>query len=203
MLRTVLSQYANVKPNDWMFTKNQYGKPSVAKEHGLPHLQFNISHTDKLIVCAVLMDNEIGVDVEYTLRPGETIAVADRFFSKKEVGDLMMLPEEDQRSRFFDYWTLKEAYIKACGMGLTIPLNDFSFDLQKQSTISISFSEQRKDDPEFWKFWLFQSGRAHKTAVGLKCMDSQLPIEVIQYKTVPLKEFNQVDYPLLRQTELV
>ena len=69
----------------------------------------------------------MGVDVEDTERSGETVEIADQFFSPLEAAALRALPADRQRARFFDYWTLKEAYIKARGMGLAIPLEQFSF----------------------------------------------------------------------------
>ena len=95
----------------------------------LPDLRFNISHTDGLIACAVTIGREVGVDVEHINRH-LTHDVADRFFAPREVADLQSLPDEEQQRVFFDYWTLKEAYIKARGFGLALPLGDFAFTLQ-------------------------------------------------------------------------
>ena len=93
-------------------------------------LRFNLSHTDGLVVCLVAVEREIGVDVEHTARAGSVgIEIAERFSSPSEVAELRSLPFADQRSRFFDYWTLKEAYIKARGLGLHLPLDQFSFHL--------------------------------------------------------------------------
>jgi 4'-phosphopantetheinyl transferase len=127
LVRCVLSNYiAEVLPQDWQFSYNKFGKPFIdCLSTELP-LQFNLSHTDKLIVMAVTLNNDIGVDVEYVSRKRKTIELADRYFSTVEAEHLHDLSKEKQRERFFELWTLKEAYIKACGMGLSIPLNHFS-----------------------------------------------------------------------------
>ena len=98
------------------------GKPTIAHPKDIAPLSFNLSHTERLIVCLVALDREVGVDAEDTERAGETVEVADRFFSPTEVAALRALPAQSRRRRFFQYWTLKEAYIKARGMGLSLPL---------------------------------------------------------------------------------
>ena len=111
LVRTTLSRYVAVDPQAWRFEKTPYGKPTIAYPKGIPPLSFNLSHTDRLIVCLVALDREVGVDVEDIERAGETVEVADRFFSPAEVATLRALPAQSQRRRFFEYWTLKEAYI--------------------------------------------------------------------------------------------
>ena len=76
---------------------------------------------------------EVGVDVEHIGRH-LTHDIAGRFFAPNEVTDLRTLPEDDQQRVFFDYWTLKEAYIKARGFGLALPLGDFAFKLNPPAT---------------------------------------------------------------------
>src|SRR5690606_33310169 len=100
-------------------------------------LVFNLSHTDGLIACAVSRGREVGVDVEWLDRRGGDIDVADRFFSRYEVQALYAQPPERRRDRFFRYWTLKESYIKARGMGLALPLDRFSFELDRGGAITI------------------------------------------------------------------
>ena len=105
----------------------------------LPPVRFNLSHTDGLAVCAVVLKHDIGVDVEHRQRRVVSENIARRFFSPSEVREFESLPERMQQDRFFQYWTLKESYIKARGMGLSIPLEKFSFHLLKNKPIRISF----------------------------------------------------------------
>ena len=169
LVRTVLSRYASVTPESWLFEENAYGRPHIAASHEMSWLRFNLSHTDGLIACAVTRDGEIGVDVENILRGGDLVQIADRFFSPAEVADLHGVPSDRQEDRFFDYWTLKESYIKARGMGLSIPLGDFSFHLSDaHDDIRISISATQNDDPARWQFRQWRFGTEHKISLCLE-----------------------------------
>lgn len=185
LVRTVLSRYAPVEPRAWRFAKNAYGKPRIASPQNIPPLQFNLSNTAGLIVCLVALEREVGVDGEDMERPGETVEIADRFFSPTEVATLRALPAAAQRHRFFEYWTLKEAYIKARGMGLSLPLEQFSFHLAEGQPVCISFDPRLEDDPLSWQFAQFRPTPRHMIAAALRRRtDSDLTIHVRQ--TVPL-----------------
>ncbi len=149
LVRHTLSRYADVPPPDWTFRANAYGRPDVDVD-GYRSLRFNLSNTAGLVACAVVRDREVGIDVEDTARPGETVSIAASFFSPGELRDSGKVRPEGRRSAFFDYWTLKEAYIKARGMGLSIPLDQFSFHLGS-GPIRITF-DGLDDDPLSWQF---------------------------------------------------
>jgi 4'-phosphopantetheinyl transferase len=168
LVRTSLSRYAPVEPADWLFERNDRGRPDLVPGQCDPDLAFNLSHTRGLVACAVARQPEVGVDVEWIERRGRTTAIADRFFSRREVRDLEALPDARRRDRFFDYWTLKESYIKARGMGLAIPLRAFSFHLDEAPPIRISFEPTLEDDPSTWQFELFRPDDAHRLAVGIR-----------------------------------
>tara|TARA_R110001592_G_scaffold4929_1_gene27219 strand:- start:769 stop:1539 length:771 start_codon:yes stop_codon:yes gene_type:complete len=170
-IRHALSTYApQVSPQQWQFSRNEYGRPAVQGPQLAFPLDFNISHTRDALVMAFAASGALGVDVEYVQRQCRALAVAQRYFSASELVDLRALPEPLQRARFFDLWTLKEAYIKACGMGLAIPLGSFSFDFTA-SEIAIAFDERRKDKPERWRFWSMPLSRSHQLAIALGCDD--------------------------------
>ncbi len=193
MVKTALSYYENKHPADWEFSKNKYGRPEIANSDVKKKLRFNLSHTDDLIICGITLEKDIGVDVENVSRNGQTIEIADRFFSRNEVNDLLTLPIHQQRNRFFDYWVLKESYIKACGMGLSIPLNQFSFKLRKNSPISISFEPERNDFPLAWKFWLFNYFNSHKIALAIRSHPSTQN-RVLFYSFVPFGDFQIINH---------
>lgn len=184
LVRTVLARYLQVDPRALRFEANKYGRPDVVEPSAVA-VKFNLSHTDGLIACAVVNDREIGIDVENTERPGSTIEIADRFFSPEEVATLHALPAAAQRARFFEYWTLKESYIKARAMGLSLPLEQFSFDLSEGQPIRISFDPRLPDDPLSWQFGLFRPTARHVMAVSIRRQhDPDLDIRLRQ--TVPL-----------------
>jgi len=160
VIRTLLSRYDPRRaPADWRFVKNDYGRPQVVAEQNADDLRFNLSHTDGLIACALTRGREVGVDCEDILRGGDLVAIADRYFSPSEVSDLHKVTPERQDFRFFDYWTLKESYIKARGMGLSIPLDQFSFHIEEDSAaIGLTVDPRQNDPAERWQFrqWWFQ-----------------------------------------------
>jgi len=199
-VRDLLSRYADVQPADWTFVKGEKDKPEIV-EPPIP-LRFNISHTDNLIICAVMLNDDIGCDVENTQRTSDVMSIAKYSFSESEVNDLAMQPKTQQTSRFFDYWTLKESYIKAWGLGLSIPLKDFSFTLpenQQQGNvrciedIKLSFAAHRIDDANVWRSWLFYPNNTHRVALSVRAVNNN---QTTDYK---MRFFNSI--PLIKTTE--
>jgi 4'-phosphopantetheinyl transferase len=168
LVRTVLSRYAGVPPTAWRFVPNAYGRPEIAGPEGVPPLRFNVSHTQGLVVCLVAVDREIGVDVEPVDRPAPGFGVAERYFAPAEVARLRRVSAAEFPQAFLDFWTLKEAYIKARGMGLSLPLADFAFHLEPDGSIQISFTRNIADDPATWQFTRFVLKERHKVAAALR-----------------------------------
>ena len=178
LVRTTLSRYADVEPADWRFIANEFGRPEVLdRPPGVEDFRFNLSHTDGLIACAVTVAREVGVDVENTNRD-VTHDVAGRFFAPREVADLRALPEADQHRVFFDYWTLKEAYIKARGLGLSLPLADFAFCLQPPAPPTIAFEPALNDDPASWQFFQATPTPTHRLGLAVRRHGDDLPIRL-------------------------
>src|SRR5262249_34435137 len=128
LVRLALSRYAAVPPERWRFTKGRYGRPEIAEPLITPRLRFNVSHTVGMVACLITVERDVGVDVETTARAGRPLEIADRYFSPAESRTLRRLPGAEQRDRFFEYWTLKESFIKAMGVGISMGLKTFSFD---------------------------------------------------------------------------
>jgi 4'-phosphopantetheinyl transferase len=178
LVRTMLSRYANVAPADWSFIANVHGRPEIVdRPRGVPDLRFNLSHTDGLIACAVTIGREVGVDVEHIGRR-LTHDVAGRFFAPREVNDLHALPADEQDKVFFDYWTLKEAYIKARGFGLALPLGDFAFTLSPSSPPAITFEPSLDDDPATWQFFQDWPTPQHRLGLAVRREGPDLPVRV-------------------------
>jgi 4'-phosphopantetheinyl transferase len=152
MVRTVLSRYAALSPVDWRFKPNAYGRPCIENAEGM-HLRFNVSHTHHLIVLGVTREREVGVDIENLRARSAPLDIADRYFAPEEVTSLRSMPLAGQHERFFEYWTFKESYIKARGMGLSIPLDKFSFDLTRASEVRFGTDPQLMDLAARWQFW--------------------------------------------------
>ena len=130
VLRIILGQYLERPAAQLRFRYNDYGKPYLANSDG--ELSFNLSHSDNLAVYGFVPRGEIGVDVERVKPDFATHEIARRFFSLSEVRDLTRLPAQKQAEAFFACWTRKEAYIKAKGQGLSIPLHRFRVSLNPE-----------------------------------------------------------------------
>lgn len=129
VLRAIIGRYLNTEPGRIRFSYGEYGKPDLPKEPGGDSIRFNMSHSNGLALFALTLDRELGVDLEW-IRPGVADdKIAERFFSPQEVRVLRALPRDLQDEAFFNCWTRKEAYIKAKGEGLSMPLNLFDVSL--------------------------------------------------------------------------
>jgi 4'-phosphopantetheinyl transferase len=178
LLRVSLSRDAQVRPDDWRFIENRYGRPQLAEvPAGAEDLRFNVSHTDGLIAVTVARGRDVGVDVECTERT-LSYEIPERFFAPDEVRDLRARPTAEQPEAFFDYWTLKEAYIKARGMGLALPLHGFAFHLRPGAPPRIAFTPDIPDDPSRWQFVQARPGPRHRLAVAVERRGPDIPVHL-------------------------
>ena len=129
VLRLILSRYLDVEPADLQFSYNQFGKPALIGHSGADALHFNMSHSGELALYAITRGRAIGVDVEHVREDLASEQIAERFFSPNEVAMLRALPVNMRTQGFFNCWTRKEAYIKARGEGLSLPLDRFDVSL--------------------------------------------------------------------------
>ncbi|MBD2517903.1 4'-phosphopantetheinyl transferase superfamily protein [Nostoc sp. FACHB-973] len=119
ILRSILGRYLGIKPSEVEFNYQQRGKPILADSFADSGLEFNLSHSQELGLCAVNYKREIGVDLEYIRPVSDLEALAKRFFLTREYEMLRSLPSNQQQEVFFRYWTCKEAYLKATGDGIS------------------------------------------------------------------------------------
>mgnify|MGYP000063991965 CR=1 FL=1 len=182
LLRTTLSRYADVEPTHWRFEANDYGRPSIAAPEIDRDLRFNLSHTDGLVVLAIAEGCEIGIDVETLDRQFDTAQIAPTVFEASELNAFQSAPEHQRCDLFFAFWTLKEAYIKARGMGASLPLDGFAFDLSPAHP-RISFNDRCPDDASRWQFRRFNATPEHVIAVAVEAPESAVDIRLI--RTIP------------------
>jgi 4'-phosphopantetheinyl transferase len=123
-----LGRYLATPPGHIRFVYSAFGKPDLSPDFG-SRLTFNLSHSAGLALIAIAAGSSVGVDLEYLRAQSEYAEVARRFFSAAEVGQLNALPSDLYAEAFFRCWTKKEAYVKACGLGLALPLDSFSVPL--------------------------------------------------------------------------
>lgn len=173
MVRTILATYLGLQPRDLHFSRASYGKPYLS-ENTRAGLRFNLSHSNALALVAVSREREIGVDVEWIRRDVAEEKIAERFFSLREVATLRSLPPEQQPEAFFNCWTRKEAYIKARGEGLSLPLDTFDVSLAPGEPAALL--ENRIDAGEMsrWRLVELAPGAGFKAALVVEGQDCQL-----------------------------
>jgi 4'-phosphopantetheinyl transferase len=201
LVRTVLSRYVPVAPEGWSFAANAYGRPVIA---GLPlgdapPVDFNVTHTDDLIVMAVAASRcSVGVDAESLSTRRAPMEIASRFFAPAESAVLDSMLAAEQTSLFFQLWTLKESYLKACGRGLSIPLEKVAFALSS-SRIDVVFDAALGEDESTWSFWQIQMSPDHLAAVCCRCLPSErLSLNI--RSVVPLQSDEALQCSILRSS---
>lgn len=170
LCRHVLSRYAAVDPAAWRFVPGEHGKPYISGPPVEPPLWFNLSGTRGLVACAVSRGSPvIGVDVETIEPTADMLDVAAQFFSTGEVEALSVIAPEEQPGRFFTLWTLKEAYVKARGLGIAaVSLSDVAFALGADGSIGLSLGPSLGDEPADWRFASLKVSADHLLAVAVR-----------------------------------
>lgn len=137
LIRIIVNDELGIGNSFIKFEKNKYSKPYLK---GYPKFNFNISHSDDFVVCAI-SDKPVGVDIE-KIKYIKYIDIAQRFFTISEFDYIMKNDLDIRLSAFYEIWTLKESYIKCCGQGLSIPLKSFSIDIDKFENIKVIIDNQ-------------------------------------------------------------
>jgi 4'-phosphopantetheinyl transferase len=172
LLRSMLSEATGISTNLWRFVTGEFGKPALAADFRECNLHFNISHTRGLVACAIAL-HEIGVDVERCDRTID-LDIARYHFAPEEVHLLRSFPPGQQAKIFFRFWSLKEAFIKATGEGLSRPLDSFAFGFDP---VRITFHPERdkrpgRDDPADWRFGDWHPANDCVAAVAVRSADA-------------------------------
>ena len=179
MVRHVLTEMTGALPaHAWQFSRTPLGRPTIANP-GFESLRFSISHTRSLVVCAVAAQGELGVDIE-SLERQVPIELADHYFTSEEAEDVRSTPAVRRARRFLEYWTLKEALLKARGLGLMVPLESFSFHFGDQNQVEVAFSDVpplASEDPARWRFHSGEIAPSHVLAVACAPTGGE-PLEV-------------------------
>jgi 4'-phosphopantetheinyl transferase len=164
LLRTLLSHYLKLRPHDLSFGYSAHGKPFLVSPPA-SDLRFNVSHSHGLGLFAFTRRRDLGIDIEQ-IRPdfaGEQIA--ERFFSAGEVTTLRRLPASQQAAAFFNCWTRKEAYIKARGEGLSLPLHMFDVSLAPGEPAALLATRVAPGETSRWSMIKLAPGAGYKAAL--------------------------------------
>lgn len=182
LLRILIGRYLQQKPDQFGFRYNSYGKPFVAgRSHGV---RFNLSHSHGLALYAVACDREIGVDLERISDRVNSDELAQHYFSPSEVAGLRALPRSFQKQAFFSCWTRKEAYIKALGEGLSVPLDSFSVSLTPGDPAALLDVQTNPEETARWSLMELRPDPRYAAALavegrnwGLKCWELTADIQ--------------------------
>jgi 4'-phosphopantetheinyl transferase len=189
LLRTTLSLYIDAPPAELEFSYDSYGRPEIQKPVGISGIRFNLSRTRGVATCLISSSTRAGIDVESTLNLSDPEIMFRSVLLPKEIESLQGLRGNSLKRRFLTYWTLKEAYVKATGKGLSIPLTQFSFKL-KDGYAQVSFGPQLTDNPLEWQFAYYGLTHEHILAVALRKMETT-DKNIKIFKVIPSSEHHQ------------
>lgn len=196
LVRCVLSYYAeDVKPADWVLESNYYGKPEISNQLPFP-LYFNLSSSKGVIALAVASNAQIGVDIEYLSEDIDVLNVSESVFSSTEIAELKALSPALRLERFYDLWTLKEAFVKALSFGLSMPLDTFSFRFTTDSNIKIDLNELSAFESLRWRFWQASLSPHHKLSIAIKAEYQDSRYSFITREIVPFVGYQSLDIPV-------
>jgi 4'-phosphopantetheinyl transferase len=164
LLRGALRLHGGFPQDCWQFGSDAEGKPFLL---GQSKLEFNIAHTRGLVACALSLEGAIGVDVEPVDIARNTEEIAERYFAESEILALKACAHGlERQTRFTELWTLKEAYVKALGMGLRQSLDEFWFEFQRES--KLRFNAPIGSGSKSWRFGLFAPLPNYRLAVAVR-----------------------------------
>lgn len=177
LLRCVLSRYADIPPHEWRFVRGAHGKPALARQHAL-RLEFNLSHTKGHAAVGVTGLGPIGVDIEVG-KPDETmLALARRFFAPEEVAALDRLPPDAAAAaQALELWTLKEAFMKAVGLGFALAPRSFACALVEQGPPKLVYTGLPHEPPGDWQLASFMLEERVQIGVAVR-QPSGTPIKI-------------------------
>ena len=143
-LRHTLSRYQTVAPKEWQFAIHSHGRPFIAAPPLHLPLYFNLTHTSGLLALAIARFEAIGIDAEWLGRKNAVLNIAQRRFTPQEYQTLIQLEPKQRMTRFLQYWTLKEAYLKAIGTGMTQSLNSIEFSFSSLGKVQAKTRGSKK-----------------------------------------------------------
>lgn len=171
-LRTILGTHLAQDAKSLVFVENEFGKPHVADQP----LHFSLSHSEDRAILAISDSLEVGVDLE-RIRPLDHLDLAARYFCASELAMIESLPAAKQLSAFYQIWTVKEAIVKALGVGLSIPLDEFEVSIAT-SPPRLVVSPNNALPPDHWELKFLAPAADYQCALAIPA--AGWPIELIQ-----------------------
>lgn len=168
VLRQLLGAYLGVAPRELVFRYGDKGKPSLDPRFDGHRLCFNLSHSEELALYGLSRGRELGIDVEHLRPMPDAEQIAERFFSSSERDTLRRIPTERKADAFFNCWTRKEAYIKATGDGLSMPLDRFDVTLAPEDEARMLSAEGDPAKAASWSMYHLQPAEGYVGALAIE-----------------------------------
>ncbi|HQE93533.1 MAG TPA: 4'-phosphopantetheinyl transferase superfamily protein [Anaerolineae bacterium] len=166
-VRDILSRYLDLPATQLIFSTNPYGKPTLAApDHAW--LQFNLSHSGDLALVAVARDHPVGIDVEQMIPPEDFSRLVEQFFSVNENAAFRALPESKRAAAFFAGWTRKEAYVKALGTGVSLPLDHFDVTMNPDAPARLLADRHHPHHVATWSLHTFTPAPACLASLAIE-----------------------------------
>ncbi|MCD6026452.1 MAG: 4-phosphopantetheinyl transferase [Solimicrobium sp.] len=187
LIRSALSYYADVTPLDWEFVTNKYGCPRLAQRFSKLQLAFNITHSNGAVACLIARGYNVGLDIEQISRKTNFSDFAEMVLSPYEQATLnsQQIGSAKYDFDFLHYWTLKEAYSKALGLGLSIPFTHIicTFGPEKPDELSqlVGYTQLNKDN---WQFLQTPILNNHLLAIAIRKLTAE-PVPVRLFNCEP------------------
>jgi 4'-phosphopantetheinyl transferase len=172
-LRILIASYLASVPKKLRFIFSERGKPELHESDNPGHVHFNVSHSDTRAVLAFVRNRKVGIDLERIRTDCEVEQIADRFFSAVEKKALLSLKSLQRHKAFFNLWTRKEAFLKARGGGLSIPLSDFDVSLEPVKPQILLATRPDANDVNRWHIESLQVAKGFAAALALEKLPGQ------------------------------
>jgi 4'-phosphopantetheinyl transferase len=184
LLRVILADYLDVEPAQVRFCYGLHGKPALDMAWLGRRLQFNLSHSKDIALFAVSQDCQLGIDVEFVRPILDAASLAERFFSARESTFLHSLPEEERAEAFLRLWTCKEAYLKASGKGLTMPLANIDVLFLAREVAERVSANGDQYELDRWSLKLFQPAPGYLAALAVDAPSPCLELRQLLLNTI-------------------
>lgn len=174
LLRTILGSYLNQEPAQIEFVYGQFGKPAIRSGRGDKVLEFNLSHSKDLVLYILTWQRRIGVDLEYMAPMADMDNFAEQFFTPRETALINLLSGDQKADAFFKTWTCKEAFLKANGSGLTMPINQVEISLETNEVVKLNSIGSDKEHTTHWRLEILNHFPGYRAALAVEGLDGQV-----------------------------
>ena len=174
LLRTILGSYLDLKPAQLEFDYGAHGKPALKPGLADKVLEFNLSHSKDIALYAVNWNHRVGIDIEYLIPMADMDDFAERFFTSRESAYINSLSMEQKDMAFFKIWTCKEAFLKANGSGLTVPISQVGISLDTNEAVKLISIGADKEQPAHWRLEMFNPVPGYQAALAVEGHEGQI-----------------------------